>query len=175
MLFGVYGCIVEILTFLLGTVSDSHSLVGNSSYLAASCMLVYFNVCTNGPHTFWDSLNCGFWHFCLDVAGIQFTPFPFPHQNKELLVSFLSSNHPPTRMHLTMFVCPLTFWHTPALFCTNFIGQLYIFMILCTFSRWNTLHYLIHGCHHKHPMDGLRLVFPPAATAVLCVPVRIAT
>ncbi|KAE9461459.1 hypothetical protein C3L33_06635, partial [Rhododendron williamsianum] len=36
--------------------------------------------------------------------------------------------------------------------------------------RGNTIHYLLHGCHHKHPMDGLRLVFPPAATAVLFVP-----
>ncbi|KAI9198066.1 hypothetical protein LWI28_009433 [Acer negundo] len=33
----------------------------------------------------------------------------------------------------------------------------------------NTLHYLLHGYHHKHPMDGLRLVFPPAATTILCV------
>ncbi|XP_051128297.1 dihydroceramide fatty acyl 2-hydroxylase FAH1-like isoform X2 [Andrographis paniculata] len=40
-----------------------------------------------------------------------------------------------------------------------------------TKSYWgNTLHYLLHGCHHKHPMDGLRLVFPPAATAVLIFP-----
>ncbi|KAL9224388.1 hypothetical protein vseg_000425 [Gypsophila vaccaria] len=40
-----------------------------------------------------------------------------------------------------------------------------------TESYWgNTLHYLLHGCHHKHPMDSLRLVFPPAATAILCVP-----
>ncbi|XP_028772926.1 dihydroceramide fatty acyl 2-hydroxylase FAH2 isoform X1 [Neltuma alba] len=40
-----------------------------------------------------------------------------------------------------------------------------------TSSYWgNTLHYLVHGCHHKHPMDGLRLVFPPAATAILLVP-----
>lgn len=40
-----------------------------------------------------------------------------------------------------------------------------------TKSYWgNTMHYLIHGCHHKHPMDGLRLVFPPAATAVLLIP-----
>ncbi|KAL1538388.1 cytochrome P450 [Salvia divinorum] len=40
-----------------------------------------------------------------------------------------------------------------------------------TKSYWgNTLHYLLHGCHHKHPMDGLRLVFPPAATAVLLYP-----
>ncbi|KAI3466890.1 hypothetical protein Pfo_023553 [Paulownia fortunei] len=36
-------------------------------------------------------------------------------------------------------------------------------------SYWgNTLHYLVHGCHHKHPMDGLGLVFSPAATAVFC-------
>ncbi|KAF3616501.1 Fatty acid 2-hydroxylase 2 [Capsicum annuum] len=40
-----------------------------------------------------------------------------------------------------------------------------------TTSYWgNTFHYLLHGCHHKHPMDGLRLVFPPAATAILLVP-----
>ncbi|CAL1361419.1 unnamed protein product [Linum trigynum] len=40
-----------------------------------------------------------------------------------------------------------------------------------TTSYWgNTAHYLLHGCHHKHPMDGLRLVFPPAATAILLVP-----
>ncbi|KAK8675934.1 hypothetical protein V6N13_033993 [Hibiscus sabdariffa] len=39
-------------------------------------------------------------------------------------------------------------------------------------SDWgNTLNYLLHGCHHKHPLDRLRLVFPPAATAILCVPV----
>ncbi|KAB2077992.1 hypothetical protein ERO13_A06G119800v2 [Gossypium hirsutum] len=41
-----------------------------------------------------------------------------------------------------------------------------------TRSYWgNTFHYLLHGCHHKHPLDGLRLVFPPAATAILCAPV----
>lgn len=39
------------------------------------------------------------------------------------------------------------------------------------FYRANTAHYLIHGCHHKHPMDGLRLVFPPAAAAILSIPV----
>ncbi|KDP34614.1 hypothetical protein JCGZ_11137 [Jatropha curcas] len=46
----------------------------------------------------------------------------------------------------------------------------FVFHIKTKTYWWNTLHYLIHGCHHKHPMDGLRLVFPPAATAVLCVP-----
>lgn len=40
-----------------------------------------------------------------------------------------------------------------------------------TKTYWgNTMHYLLHGCHHKHPMDGLRLVFPPAGAAVICVP-----
>ncbi|KAI4303657.1 hypothetical protein MLD38_039259 [Melastoma candidum] len=41
-----------------------------------------------------------------------------------------------------------------------------------TQSYWaNTAHYLLHGCHHKHPMDSLRLVFPPVATAILSIPV----
>lgn len=40
-----------------------------------------------------------------------------------------------------------------------------------TKSYWtNTAHYLLHGIHHKHPTDGLRLVFPPAAAAILCFP-----
>ncbi|CAN6834689.1 unnamed protein product [Brassica oleracea] len=40
-----------------------------------------------------------------------------------------------------------------------------------TKSYWgNTAHYLLHGCHHKHPMDHLRLVFPPTATLILCFP-----
>ncbi|GAA0160500.1 hydroxylase [Lithospermum erythrorhizon] len=46
----------------------------------------------------------------------------------------------------------------------------FIFHIKAT-SYWAcTFHYLIHGCHHKHPMDSLRLVFPPAATAILLPP-----
>lgn len=51
----------------------------------------------------------------------------------------------------------------------NFLA-LNLFWIL---FRGNTIHYLLHGCHHKHPMDGLRLVFPPAATAILLFPVRL--
>ncbi|KAL7102569.1 hypothetical protein ACP275_08G128100 [Erythranthe tilingii] len=46
----------------------------------------------------------------------------------------------------------------------------FVFHIRTTSYWGNTLHYLVHGCHHKHPMDGLRLVFPPAATAILLVP-----
>ena len=35
-------------------------------------------------------------------------------------------------------------------------------------SYWGiTLHYSFHGCHHKHPNDRLRLVFPPLFAAPL--------
>ncbi|KAI1711123.1 nucleolar RNA-binding protein, nop10p family domain-containing protein [Ditylenchus destructor] len=30
-----------------------------------------------------------------------------------------------------------------------------------------TLHFLLHGLHHKTPMDGRRLVFPPAAGSII--------
>ncbi|XP_024022798.1 dihydroceramide fatty acyl 2-hydroxylase FAH1-like [Morus notabilis] len=40
-----------------------------------------------------------------------------------------------------------------------------------TKTYWgNTIHYLLHGCHHKHPMDSLRLVFPPVPAAILTIP-----
>ncbi|KAM2799627.1 hypothetical protein COP1_004444 [Malus domestica] len=32
--------------------------------------------------------------------------------------------------------------------------------------KGNTMHYLLHGYHHMHPMDAMRLVFPPEAAAV---------
>jgi dihydroceramide fatty acyl 2-hydroxylase len=35
-------------------------------------------------------------------------------------------------------------------------------------SYWGiTLHFLFHGCHHKYPMDGQRLVFPPLPASAL--------
>ncbi|KAI5674809.1 hypothetical protein M9H77_15173 [Catharanthus roseus] len=41
-----------------------------------------------------------------------------------------------------------------------------------TRTYWgNTIHYLFHGFHHKHPMDGLRLVFPPLGAAAICYPI----
>lgn len=45
----------------------------------------------------------------------------------------------------------------------------FVFHIKTTGYWQNTFHYLIHGCHHKHPMDKLRLVFPPAGTAIILV------
>jgi dihydroceramide fatty acyl 2-hydroxylase len=35
-------------------------------------------------------------------------------------------------------------------------------------SYWAiTIHFLFHGCHHKYPLDGLRLVFPPVPAAAI--------
>ncbi|BBN00675.1 4-hydroxysphinganine ceramide fatty acyl 2-hydroxylase [Marchantia polymorpha subsp. ruderalis] len=45
----------------------------------------------------------------------------------------------------------------------------HLFHVKTTTYWWNTLHYLLHGCHHKYPLDGLRLVFPPAGTTIFCV------
>ncbi|KAL3616818.1 Dihydroceramide fatty acyl 2-hydroxylase fah2 [Castilleja foliolosa] len=65
----------------------------------------------------------------------------------------------------TAIVCGIIIW-------TLLEYNLHRFLFhMNTTSYWaNTLHYLVHGCHHKHPMDGLRLVFPPAAAAILAVP-----
>ncbi|GBF98989.1 hypothetical protein Rsub_11575 [Raphidocelis subcapitata] len=30
-----------------------------------------------------------------------------------------------------------------------------------------TIHFLFHGCHHKYPLDGMRLVFPPVPAAAI--------
>lgn len=39
-----------------------------------------------------------------------------------------------------------------------------------TSTYWmNTLHYLLHGCHHKHPQDPNRLVFPPLLNIIFSV------
>ncbi len=32
-----------------------------------------------------------------------------------------------------------------------------------------TVHFLLHGCHHKYPADALRLVFPPALGCVVAM------
>ncbi|KAH8974855.1 hypothetical protein BDL97_01G123200 [Sphagnum fallax] len=45
----------------------------------------------------------------------------------------------------------------------------FLFHVKTSSYWWNTVHYLLHGCHHKHPMDGYRLVFPPALTAVFSI------
>jgi sterol desaturase/sphingolipid hydroxylase (fatty acid hydroxylase superfamily) len=42
-------------------------------------------------------------------------------------------------------------------------------------SYWGiTLHFSFHGCHHKHPSDRLRLVFPPLFAAPLVAGFRAA-
>lgn len=53
--------------------------------------------------------------------------------------------------------------------CTS-LPRISSFLTILIWCRGNTIHYLLHGCHHKHPMDGLRLVFPPAGAAIIAGP-----
>lgn len=53
----------------------------------------------------------------------------------------------------------------------EYVLHRFLFHIELSGPWGNTIHYLLHGCHHKHPMDGLRLVFPPAATFILLFPI----
>ncbi|KAG7026416.1 Dihydroceramide fatty acyl 2-hydroxylase FAH1, partial [Cucurbita argyrosperma subsp. argyrosperma] len=102
--------IVFLICLNVETVLYTHSMVGGSSYMAASGLLVHFYVYEHGAHTWSDIIHGHLRHLYLDIDRI----------------------------------------HS---------------------ASGNTMHYLIHGCHHKHPMDSLRLVFPPTATAVLIVPI----
>ncbi|KAL9266564.1 Dihydroceramide fatty acyl 2-hydroxylase FAH1-like protein [Drosera capensis] len=52
----------------------------------------------------------------------------------------------------------------------EYIFHRYVFHMKTTSYWGNTIHYFIHGFHHKHPMDSLRLVYPPALTALICIP-----
>lgn len=129
-------------------VLDSHGLVGNPNNLASSCLLRSFNIGEEGAYISPDRFNSCLWHTHLDTARVHASSFPFPHQNQELLVGSVS----------------IIMQHKKPSFITK--------LILFFSFRANTAHYLLHGCHHKHPQDGLRLVFPPTATAILLVPVR---
>jgi len=50
------------------------------------------------------------------------------------------------------------------------VVQFHGYLIFCGYLRYDRMiymHYIIHGFHHKHPMDGDRLVFPPLYTAAI--------
>jgi hypothetical protein len=87
----IHDCIFDTWHFYFGTVLDTHCLVGDSFNLAACCMLLRLKVCKDGACASWDSLNGGWWCFRLDIARIHFASLPFPHKNKKLLVSPLST------------------------------------------------------------------------------------
>eukprot|EP01018_Ginkgo_biloba_P018075 Gb_20420 [translate_table: standard] len=57
---------------------------------------------------------------------------------------------------------------TGAIFWTLLEYLLHRFLFhMNTNNFWlNTFHYMVHGFHHKYPMDGSRLVFPPAFTLI---------
>lgn len=83
--------------------------------------------------------------------------------------------HIKTKSYWLVFIALMTYSCLVCVFEIYFYersSNCYRWTQISAIYRGNTIHYLLHGCHHKHPMDGLRLVFPPAATAVLCFPVR---
>lgn len=132
------------------SVLNTHEMVGNSCYLVACCLLVPAYLYPDGPYHYRSSYDGCVWDTFLDTGWICVAPILVPHKNQKLLVSCCVSDCSSRTIwveHLS-YHCHLT----------------------C--ARGNTAHYLLHGCHHKHPMDGLRLVFPPAAAAILCFPVN---
>ncbi|GAB2280864.1 cytochrome P450 [Dionaea muscipula] len=62
-------------------------------------------------------------------------------------------------------VCGIFIWTL-----LEYIIHRFIFHVKTTSYWGNTFHYFVHGFHHKHPMDSLRLVFPPALTAIAATP-----
>ena len=57
-------------------------------------------------------------------------------------------------------VCGVVLWQF-----TEYCIHRFLFHIQPT-SYWGiTLHFTFHGCHHKWPLDSLRLVFPPVPAA----------
>jgi len=129
------------------SVLNPHEMVGSSSYLVACCLLVPEYFYPDGQYNHRCSYDDCVWNISVDTDRICATPILVPHKNQKLLVTYssnmLKSNYMSWANHCHLICC-----------------------------RGNTAHYLLHGCHHKHPMDGLRLVFPPAAAAILCFPVN---
>lgn len=133
-----------------GSVVNTYSLVGDSSDLATRCMVVCLIICKGWSSSLSFDRSNGFWCRYMDIAGVLLASVSFPHENKGLLV------------------CSLSFaLSSPRCICKRW-GNI-ILINLEISHRGNTVHYLFHGCHHKHPMDGLRLVFPPAPAAIIAV------
>lgn len=59
-----------------------------------------------------------------------------------------------------LLLCGLILWQ-----CTEYCIHRFLFHVQPR-SYWGiTLHFTFHGCHHKWPLDSLRLVFPPVPAA----------
>lgn len=146
--FCIPNCCADDVHYNDTTVLYTHTLVGCSSHLATRCLLLRLIFYKHRHSSSFCSSNNGSRCLWMDIDGVHFASLCFPHPNKHLSVRLLTSiimiNHPPS------------LW-------TEILEKMK--------CRGNTLHYLLHGCHHKHPMDGLRLVFPPAATAIVLMAV----
>ncbi|KAG0618588.1 hypothetical protein M758_4G076000 [Ceratodon purpureus] len=70
----------------------------------------------------------------------------------------------PVKLLLVAFTEGLLFWTL-----LEYILHRWVFHMKASSATTNKMHYIIHGFHHKHPMDGDRLVFPPLYTAAICL------
>lgn len=50
----------------------------------------------------------------------------------------------------------------------------FIFHIKPTQPKGIFLHFLLHGCHHKYPMDTDRLLFPPVPASLIAAVINLA-
>ncbi|KAK3019360.1 hypothetical protein RJ639_004334 [Escallonia herrerae] len=135
-------------------ISNPHRMVGNSTDLAPSSMLVRLHVFKDGPFTSSDRVNGCIWHFYMDIARVYAASFPIPHQNKELLLRKLLSGETPFIILFTVVIINIP-WMGYALFSlllqqlfsysqrrlyTNVVGYLLLLLTLsplhnCQF--WN--------------------------------------
>jgi len=58
---------------------------------------------------------------------------------------------------LACFVFGTLFWSL-----VEYSVHRFLFHVNTSSYWWNTFHFIFHGCHHKFPMDDMRLVMPPA-------------
>lgn len=54
-------------------------MVGGSTHMAASGLLVRFHVCQYGAHTSSDIIDGDLWDFYLDIDRIHSASFPIPY------------------------------------------------------------------------------------------------
>lgn len=128
----------------------THGVVGHTDSLVTSSPVDPILVSSKGPPPWKCPQHIVYRNAAVVILGIHFAQVSVSCENHHLLVrpSAIGSVFPSmSDSHRMANRCP---------FC----------------NRGNTFHYLLHGCHHKHPMDGYRLVFPPAFTALFCAFVR---
>ncbi|EFJ51078.1 hypothetical protein VOLCADRAFT_79982 [Volvox carteri f. nagariensis] len=78
------------------------------------------------------------------------------------LIASVMAYHTPLPMAISLALLGVLGWQL-----LEYIIHRFIFHAEFNSRLGITFHFLFHGCHHKYPMDKLRLVFPPVPAAVV--------